>query len=228
MDPQEHARKQYDAFLRSKRAPALAILDLEKRLGKKQWPFVVFGGAARDIWLAGSSAEPRDLDIVVDTTKDIRAAFPELGILNQFGGIRGTLHGIPVDVWPLHQHWQFVQQEAKQRTFQDLVRSTTFNLEGLAMEPTLDVKFYEGGFLECMASRKLELVSSSIPFPKLNVARALSFCVRFQLEPGPRLQEFLRSCPEKPRAVLSILQHQGLGAQDISEDLVRQYLAQRQ
>lgn len=194
MDAKLVARR-YEEFVLSNTPAAQVVLDIERLTASHGWRFVLFGGSARDIALEGRNATPRDLDVVVDgaTQDELQEVF-KLPNRTFFGGLKGPIGGIHVDMWPLEKTWAFTREPLDHKpTFSDLMGTTPFNIENIAIEPTMFPTIYEGGFFSCMAEKTLEI--SCQPnvdaMPELTLIRAARFCKRFGLTLGPALQDFV-------------------------------------
>lgn len=187
--------RQYDSFLLSRSPAAQAVLALEKLAGRCGWRFVLFGGSARDIYLHGENAVPRDLDIVVDnvTQEDLQAElqFPER---THFGGLKGKIGSLSVDIWPLDTTWAFKRMNlGRKPSFDDLVLTTPFNLEGIAIEPAITTVLYDGGFQKCIETKTLEIsyAPNADAFVALTLVRAAMFAKKLDLRFGPQLTAYI-------------------------------------
>lgn len=165
---------------------------------------VFFGGAVRSLLfsrlLRGRLGRPRDVDIVVDdmTLEGLKERFGNFVTREtRYGGLqllRGHWH---FDVWPLHRTWAFVNHLVEHASFQELPRTTFFNLEAIAVEvwpaPGATRCVFSGDdyFFEGVLSRTLELNLEDNPFPSLCVVRALVMASKLDLWIGPKLTNYL-------------------------------------
>ena len=140
---------QFDAFLAADTAASRAfravtanftkmIPDATGTLLPVITPHALFGGAVRDIDNNGASANPRDFDIVVKTQlKDLRDTLQEFGEnrkTNAFNGFNFMYEGIRFDVWALRETLAIRKSGNNNPTFADLMPTTFFNLEAVALE----------------------------------------------------------------------------------------------
>lgn len=216
------AASRYDAFLLSRSDAACAVLDMERIAGHNGWKFAIFGGAARDILMKGEHAVPRDLDLVVDgaTLADLQA---ELGFTDKtaFDGLKGVIHGVSVDIWPLDKTWAFSKMDlGRKPSFADLVWTTPFNLEAVVLEPAVMTLLHDGGFQKCMDEKVLELnyVVSADAFKALTLVRAALFSRRFALTFGPKLRDFIAKHYPRYAKALPFTQMSYYGKQMMSAD----------
>lgn len=188
---------------------ALAFREIRDLLLEKVGPFCLFGGAARDIALHGRKAFPRDLDLVVKTgsrAKLRHTILPFGASLNAFQGFVMKHRETDFDIWRLEDTWGINKLKIERPTFEDLLKTSVFNIEAILIEfPSL--KVYDGGFREGFEQRMLELNLSDNPMVELNLLRAAAFVKRFRLRIGPKLSSWIyghRSLLEKPQVLLRI------------------------
>ncbi len=102
-----------------------------------------------------------------------------------------------IDIWPLHTTWAFSALDMPTRTFEDLPRTTTFNIESIAAtvsaegESARTVFSGDDQFFDALRTRTLDLNQAENPFPDLCVVRALSFAAKYDFKIARRLAEFL-------------------------------------
>ena len=171
-------RSNVTRFLRSKarlKAPLLAALN---RLTDKGMQAVLFGGTLRDLMLRGPSTEPRDVDVVVDTSVDeLTRLFADILVRKtRFGGLHLNARGWMIDVWPLSETWAFRELNVGSGDFEALTRTTFLNVEAA----TVDLgrrpggrRVYACGFFEAVKTRTLDINLEENPFPQLAAIRAL-------------------------------------------------------
>lgn len=194
------------AFLNAEPAAfsAVAFTKVRDLLLEKVGPFVLYGGAARDISLHGPKASPRDFDLVVkaESTKRLRYELRHYEpYRNAFDGFNFSLFGVPFDVWRLEDTWAFKKLAVPAPTMTDLLRTSFFNIENILIEfPSHTI--HDGGFIEGFATKTLELNLYDNPFPGLALVRTAAFSKRFGLTIGPRLSSWIanhRSTVDGPR-----------------------------
>lgn len=165
---------------------------------------VFFGGALRSLLLGRlfyhRPGRPRDLDIVIEgvETEDLQQKFSEFIVRRtRFGGLQLRRMNWAIDVWPLHTTWAFSALNMPTTTFEDLPRTTTFNIESIAAtvssegESQRTVFSGDDQFFDAIRTRTLDLNQAENPFPDLCVVRALSFAAKYDFKVARRLAEFL-------------------------------------
>jgi len=190
-------RKNVSRFFSSRarlRAPLLSAL---KRIKQKRITAYIFGGALRDLMVKGWSAEPRDIDIVVDSPlSTIESMFADYLVRRtRFGGLHLNVRGWAVDVWPLSETWALRESLVDHKDFQALCKTTFLNVEAVAAEITtsrrLGTRVYSHGFFEGIQSRTLDINLEENPFPELCTVRALITASSLQFALSRRLAEYL-------------------------------------
>jgi len=165
---------------------------------------VFFGGALRSMLLgrlySNRPGRPRDLDIVVEgvETEELQRKFSQFIVRRtRFGGLQLRRMNWAIDIWPLHTTWAFSALNMPTRTFEDLPRTTTFNIESIAATVSCEggshrtVFSGDDQFFDAIRTRTLDLNQAENPFPDLCVVRALSFAAKYDFKVARRLAEFL-------------------------------------
>lgn len=182
------SEEKYAEFLATPEAEALReVQSLLQGVGE----VALFGGAARDILLNGTSAKPRDYDLVVDVPrrKQLRNALGTLGpTINGFSGFSFKMKDRAFDVWCLRDTWGFTVTRPENPTFRDLLDTTFFNVEGIVLTST---EALDGGFTKAFETKVLEVNLPVHPFPELCLVRTSAFVKRFGFRLGPRLEDWI-------------------------------------
>lgn len=182
-------------------APWLPILreQLKKHLGSLR--IFLFGGLLRDLTLLGSSARPRDVDLVIDgNTSD--EALEDLSRFverrTRFGGLQLMIMETEIDVWPLRSTWAFQHLGLAHPTPEDLTRTTFLDVEAviaeLSLESSQSKKISDHGFFRAIANHTIDINFIENPFPILCLARSLDLADRLRFAIGPRLSQFAWDC----------------------------------
>lgn len=189
-------RDRLDAFLTRGRTSHGLYSCIAHRLALRRRTAVLFGGALRDLMASGERAEPRDLDLVLDSS----LGEDDLGLggvenrFNRFGGRRLRDGECEIDLWPLARTWAFQALGIGSRDFTDLPRTTFLNVEALAVRLGVatrrlgpwDEAFYRG-FLDRMVEVNLE----DNPNPLGCVVRSLVTTRRLGFSMGPKLVSYV-------------------------------------
>lgn len=181
------------------------ILEVVHDLRQSRVPAVLFGGTLRSLLVSrifhNKPGRPRDIDIVVSgmTIAQLEERFR--GIVarrTRFGGLRLERGIWQFDVWPVGETWAFKHDHvAGAADFSALPKTTTFNLEAVAVEAwpcagrpralfSGDDQFFEG-----ILSRTIELNREKNPFPELTVVRGLILARELNFKIGPRLTRYV-------------------------------------
>ncbi len=174
-------------------------------LRQSRVPAVLFGGTLRSLLVSrifhDKPGRPRDIDIVVSGTTTAQLEERFRGIVarrTRFGGLRLERGDWQFDVWPIEETWAFKHDHGGGTAdFAALPRTTTFNLEAVAVEAwpcagrpralfSGDEQFFEG-----IISRTIELNREKSPFPELTVVRGLILARELRFKIGPRLVRYI-------------------------------------
>lgn len=201
-------------------------------------PAVFFGGTLRSLLVSRVASscfgKPRDVDIVVSgTTADsLREGFADYFTrMTRFGGVKLRRSSWEFDVWPLNQTWALRESNARDLGFDDLPRTTVFNLESVAVDlwPTGSGRkrvVYSGNeqFFEGVIDRTLELNREDNPYPKLCVVRALVMASAIDFKIGPRLANYISLHAEMSEQELGDIQREHYGHVKRQTDLLRRWI----
>jgi hypothetical protein len=157
----------------------------------------LFGGALRDLMVAGPSAVPRDVDLVIAGAQS-KALEDALAVhvkrRTRFGGLHLGVDDWMIDIWPLRETWAFREQHVE-TGFSMLPRTTFLNVEAVAVElaPRRGRRrvVYAHGFFEGVLDGVVEINFEENPFPTLCVVRGLITAARLQFRLGPRLARYV-------------------------------------
>lgn len=160
-----------------------------------EWTFAVFGGVLRDLYYHGPVAQPRDIDIVVDSAgrEEIAQSLrTHIQKENRFGGIKVEIEGVELDIWSLRDTWGLKLQNLEP-TFENLIRTTFFNVESIAVvfTPGRSKRIVEDGFFSGISKTELDIVLEKNPYPALCVVRAFEYHERLGLSFSDRLLHYL-------------------------------------
>ena len=162
------------------------------RVFADRYPTVLFGGAVRDLFFANQT--PRDLDIVVEgaSTGDLLGLVDNPKI-NGFCGVKGTINGTKVDVWPLSKT-KAISEGTFRNEFSSLPKTTFFNIES-GIYRVGEARVEDLGIERGLQERTLEINYPNNPFPLLCLIRAAVLSHRYRLKFGPKLIRFGRATP---------------------------------
>ena len=159
---------------------------------------VVFGGWARDCLISdmfGYKFNPRDLDIVFDgiSNDQLTSILPKTAILNIFGGAAFKSANFHIDIWALSNTFLIKKFDLEPR-FEILPTTTVFSINSVAFAPAQLWKepfLIDAGFANAVDHELIAFRSSTIPFPKIQVARAATYAAKFGYKLDRQLIEFI-------------------------------------
>lgn len=163
----------------------------------ENWNAFIFGGFLRDLMIYGTSAEPRDIDLVV-TNKSLDQLRSSLSTYiereTRFGGLHVRIAGLKFDIWPLMQTWAFEYCSDIAPTPMNLPKTAFLNVEGVVAELPSEgraTRVYEHEFVNALRSRQLDINLKENPFPTLAAVRALITARRLNYSLSKRLTEYI-------------------------------------
>lgn len=183
-------RRSIRRFLRARPGLEGLINDLQKIA-----PVAVFGGMVRDASAFGLRRFRSDVDLVVESSHDIRV----LPIIeryhikkNRFGGYRFVVDGCPVDLWPLGTTWALRKGLVAGTDLSVLPRTTFFTCDAVAFDLSRNELHYAPLYRNWVVEKLIEINMRSNP-NEIGVAiRALRFAAKIpDVQLGPELVTFL-------------------------------------
>jgi hypothetical protein len=194
----DELRGRLESCLRQRSPRRAGLAAVLRHIGEEDWGAYLFGGFPRDLAVFGASAEPRDIDIVVEraTADDIERS---LGAFvrrhTRFGGFALHLYGWDVDIWPVRDTWAFRSLWNRAGSIEELPQTTFLNAEAVLVEVRnphkKERRVIEQGFFDGIRKRELELNLPANPYPELCVVRALFLALKLDFTLGPRLVKFI-------------------------------------
>lgn len=159
----------------------------------------IFGGMIRDIGLYGSKGFRSDIDIVINTSRDVllnnlrRLEINDFR-LNKYGGVRFRYLNIDFDIWSLADTWAFrenlIPLESEQSLFKTTLMSWDAVLYGLHNRALISPENY----LEELQEKRLELVLGHTPNETGALVKILRTIYGKQVgKIGPRLGAYLQT-----------------------------------
>jgi hypothetical protein len=181
------------AFLKSTEtyAPSVAALlgDL-KALGE----VYLFGGLLRDAAQFGLENFRSDIDLVVASDRSdrlettLRKYRPAR---TAFGGYRLHVDSVQIDVWSLKSTWAFRSGLVRGSTVQDLLHTTFFNWDSIAMSLDSCRLYRRDNYLDELRSNFLDIVLRENPNPIGMVHRTIKHLARTSACMSPQLGKFV-------------------------------------
>jgi hypothetical protein len=190
-------RQRVSRFLGRRSRLKAPLVEALLRIADMGLPAVIFGGALRDLMLVGPTAEPRDVDIVVDgaSTQELEKIYSDLMVRRtRFGGLHLNAKGWMIDVWPLSETWAFREHRAGNRDFEALPRTTFLNIEGITIDLKAQKKprrVHSSGFFEAVRNEVLDINLEENPFPELALIRTLITASKLHYSLSTRLAKYV-------------------------------------
>lgn len=154
---------------------------------------VIFGGMLREFALGNARNFTSDIDLVsAASCEAIGTAIADyLPTRNKFGGFRFIVNQRRFDIWALQDTWAFKQGYAGSPSFENLLKTSFFNLDAAFFHlDSRQVTAHEG-YEQWIAASLLEINLEPNPHPANMVHRTLDLVIENQLTVGRQLARFL-------------------------------------
>lgn len=153
----------------------------------------IFGGMLRDFSLGEARNFSSDIDLVSYATQnEIFNAIREYSpVKNKFGGFRFIVAKQVFDIWSFEKTWAFHQGIVKGESFQDLFKTTFFNLDAAIFHLSKKESYCAEDWEESVQNRVLDVNMKENPFPERMVYRAIRMSIEKKLEIAPQLALFM-------------------------------------
>lgn len=160
---------------------------------------VVFGGMLREFALGSAREFYSDIDLVTTAGDDrlyqvIRRFAPRQ---NRFGGFRFVAEKYRFDIWSFANTWAFRNGYVDGRTWDDLLRTTFFNVDAALFHLGMKKLVWAEAFKAGVEDRRLEINLEPNASPSKMAKRAIEFALRYQLSIGPCLGAYISSNADK-------------------------------
>lgn len=153
----------------------------------------VIGGLVRDFARGGRSAFKSDLDLVIEASsaKVVRFAESVGASPNRFGGYGFVYGPWKIDFWALERTWAATNGHVQVSHLPDVIRCTFFDWDAVVYDIKQKKLSCDGDYLEKIRSSQLEINLRANPSELGNLLRAARRIIRWRLEPGPVLRNFI-------------------------------------
>jgi hypothetical protein len=154
---------------------------------------VIFGGMIRDFALGGARDFTSDVDLVsaAEDSELFDAIRQFAPLRNKFGGYRFVAGKWRFDIWSLPQTWAFKNLVVHGELFDDLLKTTFFNIDAAYYFLENRRVRQAACFTHGIAHRILEINLEENPAPASMARRALKLASEHQLALGPRLAAYV-------------------------------------
>ncbi|UBF30649.1 hypothetical protein K9N68_36400 (plasmid) [Kovacikia minuta CCNUW1] len=189
-------QKKFDETLEND--PILAeVVDKLKSLSSKG---VVFGGWVRDKVInfqKSKNISSQDIDIVICdlTQSDLKKNLPTSTVANLFGGFSTRTSSNKIDVWLLENTF-LIKRFNFPTTFEGLPGTTVFRINSIIFKPKQLWTFPETielGCIDAINNDVIDFQASIIPFPQIQVSRALIYSVKLKLTLSQEVKTFIKN-----------------------------------
>ncbi|WP_431808569.1 hypothetical protein [Lysinibacillus sphaericus] len=154
---------------------------------------LLFGGCIRDYYDNKFKNIPRDFDIVLsDLRQDLDSLLQNSNLVyerNKFGGYKVKLDDLEFDIWEIHNTWAFKEKKVHYKELLDLNKTVFLNVDSVFYDLNRGLLF-DQGFSNAITSRIIDIVLTSNPYPELNLARALRYKYKYNLQFSQQLQNY--------------------------------------
>lgn len=169
---------------------------------ENQAVWAVVGGAPRT-WILSPGTQPRDIDIVVNTSPQaLEAIIKHLadaasdGVSigrTSLGGYRLALANLKVDVWPLRQTYGIATGlVSDSNAFRGVASAAAISIDSLVV--TSKSAVYDRGFFDTIASGELRLIRDGPIVNAERIARkSAALCSRHKLVPDIPLKALINT-----------------------------------
>jgi hypothetical protein len=191
----ERLQWNFDSFVNNDRT----LCNILTTLRNHSASLVVFGGWVRDhvySYMLQQNFQPRDIDIVVDGLDfyQLQQLLPSDSKVNIFGGFSIEDSTTKIDIWLLKDTYLIKKFNLEQK-FETLPQTTVFRINSIIFKPKqlwLVPDIYDLGCIDALEHKILDFQSCFIPFPEIQVARALIYSVKLNLTLKPGITDFIK------------------------------------
>ncbi|MBD2615891.1 hypothetical protein H6G94_32365 [Nostoc punctiforme FACHB-252] len=176
-----------------------ALCDIMTALHNQSAQAVVFGGWVRDhvySYVLKQNFQPRDIDVVVDGLDfhQLQKLLPSDNKVNIFGGFSIETSTNRIDIWLLKDTY-LIKKLNFELNFDKLPQTTVFRINSIIFKPEQlwsvpDI--FDFGCIDALKDKVLDFQSSFIPFPEIQVARAIVYSIKLNLKMKPEIINFIR------------------------------------
>ncbi|GAA6617557.1 hypothetical protein [Scytonema sp. NUACC26] len=191
----ERLQWNFDQVINSDRV----LCDILTALYNQSAKAVVFGGWVRDhvsSYVLQQNFQPRDIDVVVDGLDfhQLQKLLPSDNKVNIFCGFSIETSTNKIDIWLLKDTY-LIKELNLELNFDILPQTTVFRINSIIFKPEQlwsvpDI--YDFGCIDALKDKVLDFQSCLIPFPEIQVARAIVYSVKLNLKIKPEIINFIR------------------------------------
>lgn len=171
-------------------------LDYESRLFIEnlcnQTKVYIFSGIIRNYFLNIYSI--RDLDIVIESEKNLSELIDSKYERNSFGGYKIKFDNLSIDLWEIKSTWAI--KKNPQKSIETLIwsvipKTSFFNFSSIIYSISEKKFIYEKSFLEFLKTKTLKIVHEPNPNPALCIINSFYYAQKYNLEIGKELLIFI-------------------------------------
>lgn len=154
---------------------------------------LLFGGCIRDYYDNKFENIPRDFDIVLSNLEqDLDSLLQNFNLIyerNKFGGYKIKIDDLEFDIWEIQNTWAFKEKKVHYKELLDLNKTVFLNVDSIFYDLNRGLLF-DQGFSNAITSRIIDIILTSNPYPELNLARALRYKYKYNLQFSQQLQNY--------------------------------------
>lgn len=194
-------KKRLDSFVWNNRSPEASLLRrlLDEHFGRFEGVGVV-GGLVRDLARGGRAAFKSDVDlVVVGGAREVDALALRVGAqANRFGGYGFKAGPWLIDFWALERTWAVAEGHVAAESLADVVRCTFFDWDSAVYDVRNMRVHCPPGYLDRIRRGRLDITLRTNPGEIGNLLRAARRILRWRLDPGPGLCDFILQRLDEP------------------------------
>lgn len=189
----KHLEKNLGDYLLRRTQSRPHLRETINRIAENLPDTVIFGGMIREFALGHARDFISDIDLVSSATRaEIHTAIADYNpSQNKFGGYRFVENGQRFDIWSLNDTWAFKQTDNSSPSFEDLLKTTFFNLDAAYYHINKkELATYPNYYIDAQ-NRILDINFLINPNPAGMAARAISLVLNRKLKLTRRLVRFV-------------------------------------
>ncbi|MFZ1029974.1 MAG: hypothetical protein WAN66_27530 [Limnoraphis robusta] len=188
---------------------------------------VIFGGWVRDNiinYFDKTQLIARDIDIVLGELEpsQIQALLNIQKETNIFGGCSIKTARNKIDIWQLKDTF-LIKKKSLPILFETLPKTTVFRINSIVFKPQQlwqEPQIIDFGCFSALENKILDFQSNIIPFPEIQVARALIYSIKLQLQISIEVIDFIKNICHTEDSVFRVRQGLALNCPEtLSQDV---------
>lgn len=153
----------------------------------------IIGGMARDLARAGKPGFRSDVDMVIDAPqRDVERMAQATGaVRNRFGGYSFQSEGWKIEFWALETTWASRERHVRVEAIEDLVNCTFFDWDAILYDVWNRRVVCRTDYVDKLDRGVMDIELQPTPSVTGNLYRAVRRLLRWNVQPGPKLERFI-------------------------------------